>query len=157
MAFIDKYVGAVNSSNLIDDDTHHITDALAAAALSDLAGAGIGSLFSRAKYANGTPHKLFESGTHGLAQLLRIWTCIVTEKGRSRGWAPVPRTSWDIEAVRVLYARIAAASLAHWMGMPGIIAGGRFESDKVRDMISELEGLTQAHNARAAGMLRRVA
>lgn len=36
----------------------------------------------------------------------------------------------------------------------GEIDGGGFEREKALDMVSELEGLLQAHNARSAAILR---
>ncbi|MYM32229.1 hypothetical protein GTP58_28235 [Duganella sp. CY15W] len=62
MGFADRYLHAVNSSDLRDDEHHHATDALCAAVLADTASAGIGGLLSRVKYADGTQQKLLESG-----------------------------------------------------------------------------------------------
>jgi len=36
MPFEDRYLNALNSTNLLDDDKHHQTEALGAAALADL-------------------------------------------------------------------------------------------------------------------------
>lgn len=180
--YVEKYARSVNSSNLKDDATHHSTEALAAAALADVTGSGaiLGSLLARVKYADGTVHKLFEAGTANLAALLRIWTGVVTEKGRSRGWVKAT-TAWDMQAAMALYKRVAEQSLAHWLdgrcelcqgakvgpdrractccGGSGKaeIEAGRFESEKVKDMVSELEGLFQAHSGRAAAKLRSLA
>lgn len=177
MGFADRYLHAVNSSDLRDDEHHHATDALCAAALADTTGAGIGSLLSRVKYADGTQSKLFESGTANLAQLLRIWTLRVIEKGRERNWVKIGN-AWDGQAAEALYRRVAKRSLAHWLdgkcpscsgsgntqdrricvpckGTGKSEVGGQgFERERVLDMVSELEGLLAAHNARAAGMLR---
>lgn len=175
--FVEKYVFSVNSSNLQDDANHHRTDPLAAAALADTVGAGIGSLLARAKYADGTIHRDFESGSANLARLIRAWYEAVAEKGRSRGWVKTA-TQWDMAASFTLYRRVAEKSLAHWMdgkctdchgtgvtvdrrfcvsckgsGQAEVIAG-EFEKRKILDMVSELEGLFQAHNARAANRLR---
>ncbi|WP_225869899.1 hypothetical protein [Glaciimonas sp. PCH181] len=172
-------MSSVNSSDLRDDDRHHATDALAASAIADeTGGVGLGSLLYRVKYADGTVHKLFESGTNNLAALLRIWVVAVTEKAQARKWVPTPRTAWDMDAAYGLYRRVAEASLAHWMdgrcntcNGTGIqvtqhacpsckgtkraqIVGGRLESEKIADMVGELEGLYQAHGGRAAAMLR---
>lgn len=179
MSFAEKYVSSVNSSDLRDDDRHHATDALAASAIADETGAGLGSLLCRVKYADGTVHKLFEAGTNNLAALLRIWTAVVTEKGKARRWLPVPHTSWDMDATYKFYETVAATSLAHWMdgrcevckgtgiqvtqhaclsckgSKKAQIIAGRLEGEKIADMISELEGLYQAHGSRAAVMLRR--
>ncbi|MRW82908.1 hypothetical protein GJ698_02235 [Pseudoduganella sp. FT26W] len=178
MGFADRFLHAVNSTNLQDDAHHHDTDPLCAAALADTAGAGIGSLLSRVKYADGTQHKLFESGSANLAQLLRIWTARVIEKGRERKWLK-ENTAWDSDSAQKLYRRIAERSLAHWLdgkcpacsgsgntadrricapckgtGKAEIAGAGGFELEKVKDMVSELEGLLQSHNARAGGILR---
>lgn len=176
--FVEKYVDSVNSSNLQDDARHHQTDALAAAALADTVGAGLGSLLSRVKFADGAVHKDFESGSTNLAHLVRVWSAAVTEKGRARGWIKAT-TAWDMAAAHSLYARVAVKSLAHWLdgkctcchgtgvtterrfcipckgsGKTDIIAGD-FERRKILDMVSELEGLLQAHNARGANRLRQ--
>lgn len=177
--FVEKYVLSVNSSDLQDDERHHKTDALAAAALADQGGFGvIGSLLARAKFADGTPHKDFESGSANMAQLVKIWTNLVTEKGRSRGWVKAA-TAWDMAASYALYRRVAEKSLAHWLdGRCGAchgtgvtvdrrfcpcckgtgdaeIVAGEYEKTKIRDMVSELEGAFQAHSARATVKLRR--
>lgn len=177
MGFADRYLHAVNSSDLRDDEHHHATDALCAAALADTAGAGIGSLLSRVKYAGGTHHKLFESGSGNLASLLRIWTARVIEKGRERKWVKIGN-AWDGHAAEALYRRVAERSLAHWLdgkcascsgsgnttdrricvtckGTGKSEVGGQgYERERVLDMVSELEGLLQSHNARAAASLR---
>lgn len=177
MGFADPYLHAVNSSDLRDDEHHHATDALRAAALADTAGAGIGSLLSRVKYADGTQRKLFASGSANLAGLLRIWTQRVIEKGRERKWVKIGN-AWDGQAAEALYRRVAERSLAHWLdgkctscsgsgttmdrricvackGTGKSEVGGQgFERERVLDMVSELEGLLQAHNARAAASLR---
>jgi len=177
MGFADRYLHAVNSSNLQDDVHHHATDALCAAALADTTGAGIGSLLSRVKYADGTQHKLFESGSANLASLLRIWTARVIEKGRERKWVK-EGTAWDVQAAHGLYRRVAERSLAHWLdgkcpscsgtgntpdrricvpckgSCKADVGGAGFERERVLDMVSELEGLLCAHNARAGVMLR---
>lgn len=176
MGFADRYVMSLNSSNLMDDELHHATEALAAAALADANGSGLGALLCRVKYADGM-RKQFEAGSANLAHLLRIWGAAVAEKGRSRGWVKI-RAEWDISAAHALYRRVAEASLAHWLdgncepcGGTGVglmrlackccggtgkaqIVGGRFESDVIADMVSELQGLVDAHNSRAAGRMR---
>jgi len=178
--FSEKYIASVNARDLRDDELHYATTALVAAALADATGSGVlfGSLLCRVKYADGTVHKMFEAGTGNLAALLRIWTAAVTEKGRARVWMRA-NTAWDLQAAHTLYARVAHMSLAHWLdgrcepcGGAGVtqarrtctccagtgraqIEAGRFESDLVRDMVSELEGLYQKHGGRASSMLRR--
>jgi hypothetical protein len=177
MAFVEKYVASLNASSLLDDEHHHLTDALCAAALADSTGAGLGSLLSRVKYADGSVSKLFEGGAANLAQLLRIWTAAVIEKGRARKWVK-EGTAWDAQAAQALYRRVAERSLAHWLdgkckpcggagqtparrlctccGGTGQaeLEGGGFERERTLDMVSELEALMQAHNARAAVLLR---
>jgi len=165
MGFADRYLHAVNSSDLRDDEHHHATDALCAAALADTAGTGIGSLLSRVKYADGAQHKLFESGSANLAQLLRIWTARVIQKRRERKWVR-EGTPWDADSAQKLYRRVAERSLAHWLdgkcadcsgtgnskdrrictsckgiGKAEVAGAGGFELEKVKDMVSELEGL----------------
>ncbi|MDZ5633954.1 hypothetical protein [Janthinobacterium sp. GMG1] len=178
MGFAEKYVASINSTNLKDDERHHLTEALAAAALADRSGAGLGALLSRVKYADGAARQLFESGSANLAQLLRIWTAAVAEKGRSRGWVKA-NTAWDQQAAQALYRRVAHASLAHWLdgkcvacqgtgvtnnrqfcvpckggGKGEVQCAGGFEFERINDMVSELDGLVQSHNARAASRLR---
>src|SRR6516225_653504 len=117
MPFIEKYVAALNASNLQDDEHHRATHALTAAALADLTGGSgsiVGSMLGRAKYANGV-HKTFEAGTRDLAQLARVWEAVVIEKGRTRGWIKI-KHEWDIAAAHAMYRKIALHSLAHWLG-----------------------------------------
>jgi hypothetical protein len=180
--FVEKYLKSLNTSDLRDDELHHQTDALAAAALADLSGGSgdlFGSLLARTKYADGTHHKTFEAGNHNLAVLLRAWTKLVTQKGLDRQWLKI-KHEWDIKAAYGIYEKIARVSLAHWLqGECEVcngtkiaagractccagtgrqpIAGGALEVERVKDMISELEGLYQAHGARAAVKLRRAA
>jgi hypothetical protein len=179
--FAEKYAAAVNSSDLRDDEHHHQTRPLMAAARADLSGSDVvmGSLLARVRYADGTTHKLFEAGTANLAVLLKIWSNVVRAKGISRGWLPVPRTEWDMRARESLFQRVAAASLALWLGNlcsscngtgntadrrickgcqgsgKAELPSGRLEAEKTRDMLSELEGLHQAHLSRASALLRQ--
>lgn len=179
--FAAKYTRSLHSSDLRDDELHHSTEALRASAYADATGNEIvlGSLLTRVKYASGT-RKTFESGAGNMATLLRAWTAAVIEKGRSRGWMR-PTTPWDVEAAFRLYERVAHASLAHWIdGLCELCEGakvmkdrrtctccggtgraeieaGRFETDLILNMVSELEGIYQAHSGRAAAMLRRAA
>lgn len=179
--FVERYAFAVNTSDLRDDEFHHATDALVASAIADMTGSGavLGSLLARVKYADGTIHKLFESGTTNLAALLRIWTRTVTEKGRSRGWVTI-KAEWDVVAAHKLYEHVARASLAYWMdpnceacngarvtpdrrnclcchgsGRATIQESKRFVAERIADMVSELDGLFLTHSTRAAKMLRR--
>lgn len=180
MSFVEKYVQSLHSSNLRDDQGYFAAEALAAAALADRGGAGLGALLCRVKYADGTLDKAFEGNRGNLAQLLRLWTAAVTEKGRARGWVKA-NTAWDMQAAMTLYRRVAERSLQHWLdGKCGAchgsrvaarnticaackgsgkaeIQGGGFEKEKILDMISELEGQVQAHSARATARMRRSA
>lgn len=180
--FAKKYVKSVNSSDLRDDELHHSTDALAAAGLADKTGGGVlGSLLCRVKYSDGTIHRDFEAGSGNLAQLLREWSAVVVERGRSRGWVTI-RAEWDVVAAHKLYEHVARASLAYWMSglceacngakvtpdrrnCPCCKGSGRaviedpkkFVAERIADMVSELEGIFQAHSGRAASLLRRAA
>lgn len=176
MGYADRFVMSLGASTLQDDAQHHAAEPLAAAALADLTGAGFGALLTRVKYADGSISKTFESGTQNLAQLLRIWTNRVTEKGRERKWVK-EGTEWDVRAALTLYRRVAERSLAYWLDgkcgtchgtgtasrmicQPckgsgrGEIGGGGFERERSLDMVSELESLCCAHNGRAAMLLR---
>jgi hypothetical protein len=182
MPFADRYVNALNSSNLQDDEQHKQTEILAAAALADLTGGSgvvFGSMLARAKYADPVQHKTFESGNHNLAVLLKVWTEAVIQKGRDRKWIKIVNP-WDINALHGICKKIALHSLAHWLGgecevCHGTkIASGRacthcdgtgkepvkgcaLEIERIKDMISELEGLCQAHGARAGAKMRQAA
>ena len=174
MGFADKFVYSLKSSNLKDDAFHHDLDVIAAAALAG----DLGSLLCRVKYADGTINKLFEGNSGNLAQLLRIWTAAVSEKGRSRGWIK-SNTAWDQQAAQALYRRVAHASLAHWLddnckkchgtgvtvnrgicaeckgrGQAEVQCAGGFERERIADMVSELKGLVMAHHGRASTRLR---
>lgn len=90
-------------------------------------------------------------------------------------------TAWDQEAAQALYRRVAHASLAHWLedkceacrgtdvttnrqfcvpckgsGKATVQCAGGFERERIIDMVSELEGLVKAHNARAASKLKNI-
>ncbi|MDC8758578.1 hypothetical protein OIK44_13430 [Janthinobacterium sp. hw3] len=165
----------MGSRDLRDDAFHHDLDVIAAAALAG----DIGALLCRVKYADGTVNRLFEGNAGNLAQLLRIWTCKVGEKGRARRWVKT-NTAWDAQAANTLYRRVAEASLAHWLdgkckpcggtgvaarhaacpacagsGNAAVTCSGGFEREKIKDMVSELENLMQSHHARAARLLGR--
>lgn len=177
--FAKQYTKSVNSSDLRDDSRHHATDPLVASALADVHKTGLGPLLYRVKFTDGATHKLFESGSRNLAQLLRLWTEAVTEKGKSRLWM-VLNTEWDVNAAHRLYRSVAEKSLAYWMDSrcpachgatqdadrrtcdcckgTGVaeIEGGRYEVDRIKDMVSELDGLVAAHGSRADYALRRI-
>jgi len=179
--FAERYLNALSTSNLQDDDQHHHTEPLVAAALADLSG-GSGELFGtmllRAHIA-GVPRQPTESAARGLAVLLRIWTGEVARKGFDRKWINI-KYEWDITAAYAMYAKIARVSLAHWLGGEcqcchgtkivesracthcngtgrELVQGGALEREKVLDMVSELEGMFQAHSARAGARLRKAA
>lgn len=178
--FSERYVRAVRSSNLRDDAHHTSTEALFAAAMASKTGAGLGALLSRVKYADGTLAEAFAAGSTNLARLLAIWMTCVAEKGHQRVWLPA-RTAWDAQAQQALYRRVAMGSLAYWIdnrcgecrgagvlstrrlcpsckgtGRAEVAANvPRLEREKILDMVSELEGMVQAHNARAAQYMRR--
>lgn len=179
--FAERYLNALSTSNLQDDDQHHQTEPLVAAALADLSGGSgemFGSMLLRAHIA-GVPRQPVESAARELVILLRIWTGEVARKGFDRKWMNI-KAEWDIKAAYAMYAKIARVSLAHWLGgkcecchgakvvagracnhCDGTgrepVQGGAIEREKVLDMVSELEGLFQAHSARAAAKMRRAA
>jgi hypothetical protein len=181
MPFAERYLNALNSSNLQDDELHKQTEALAAAALADLAGGNgsiFGSMLTRAKFTSGAK-KAFDSGAADLAPLLRTWKGVVAKRGLDRGWFPAPRTEWDANAIHKRFAQIAEQSLAHWLdghceacngsavndrGLAckpcngsgkGEIPGDNTVAERTRDMVSELDGLCQAHSARAGAKMRQ--
>jgi hypothetical protein len=185
MPFAERYLNALNASNLKDDEQHKQTEVLAAAALADLSGGSgsiLGSMLARVKYADGTSHKTFESGNHNLAVLLKVWTDAVIEKGRARSWIKV-EAEWDVAAAIGIYKKIALHSLAHWLGgeceqcngtkistssgracthcadTPGRepVKGGTLEVRYIKDMVSDLESLCQSHGARAGAKMRKAA
>ena len=181
MSFVERYAHSLGSSDLTDDELHRKTEALAAAALADLTGGDrsiFGSMLARAK-AMGVPRQVFESSSAHLAPLIRTWELAVIEKGRSRGWMKIVH-AWDIEAAYGMYRKIARVSLAHWLDGACVtcngtmihdhractacagtgkepIKGGALEIERVKDMISELEGLHQAHCGRAGAKMREAA
>jgi hypothetical protein len=178
--FAERYARSLQSSDLRDDSQHTATEALFAAAIAGKTGAGLGALLSRVKYADGTPRQAFEAGSNNLARLLAIWLQCVTAKGKQRNWLPA-RTEWDAVAQQALFRRVAMGSLAYWIDsrcgtchgtgqhtnrrLCGACKGcgrdavaptaPRLERELIADMVSELEGMVQAHNARAAGIMRR--
>lgn len=173
MGFADRYISAIGSSNLLDDARHHQTDPLCAAALAG----DIGALLCRVKYADGTINRMFEGNQQNLAQLIRIWTAAVVEKGKARFWVK----SADAQLAYPLFKRVAEASLAHWLDShckkcagtgvtallgnrqctackgsgAGEITGMReYEKKLALDMVSELTALYDSHARRASSKLR---
>lgn len=175
MGFAEKFVASLQSSNLRDDAFHHDLDAIAAAALAG----DLGSLLCRVKYADGTINKLFEGNSGNLAQLLRIWTAAVTEKGKARRWVKI-NSERDVFTAHALYKRVAHASLAHWLdgrckccngtgvslrslrgcvtcsasGQADVVCSGGFERERIKDMVSELHSMLASHQWRANSILR---
>ena len=179
MGFADRYVSSLNASTLQDDEEHHAAEPLFAAAVADMAGAGLGALLTRVKYADGSIRKTFESGTQNLAQLLRIWTTAVIEKGRARRW--VRDEGIHPQIAGALYVRVADASLAHWLdghcktcagtgvaallgnractackgtGKAELTGMREYEKKLALDMVSELSALCDSHARRATARLR---
>lgn len=180
MGFADRYIHALNASNLKDDDRNHQAEPLIAAAFATAGLTGdIGPLLHRVKYADATMRQVFNSNLGNLAQLLRMWTAEVIKRGRARRWVP-ENTAWDAEAAQKLYQQVADASLAHWLfdrcepcggtGLTHILTckrcagSGRatldmaagFVREHTLDMVSELHSITDSHAARAASKLRQV-
>ena len=177
--FADRYVRSVNASNLKDDELHHNTDALAASAVADLKGCGLGAMLCRVKYADGIVHKDFESGSHNMAQLLKTWVDLVERRAKQRHWMKTPRTAWDAQAAFGLYRAVAHKSLAYWLdgsceccrgsgvnpdeskckpcdgsGKQEIKGSSHFETERIKDMVSELQGILDSYGARAAKEMR---
>ena len=177
MGFADRYVCSLNASTLQDDEEHHAAEPLFAAAVADMTGAGLGALLTRVKFADGSIRKTFESGTQNLAQLVRIWTHAVAEKGKARGWVK----NGDVAIAHILYNRVAKASLAHWLdghckvcsgtgvmallghrtcsackgtGAADITGMREYEKKLALDMVSELTALCDSHARRAGARLR---
>ncbi len=178
--FAHKYTRSLHSSDLRDDEFHHSPEALRASAYADKTGREIivGSLLCRVKFSAGS-HKTFGPDDANLAQLVKAWHTAVAEKGRARGW--VKPDPFVINLPEKFYERVAHVSLAYWIdsncehcngtkvnhdrrtcphcqgsGKAPIIAS-RFETGIVLDLVSELEGIFQAHSGRANSMLRRAA
>ncbi|MEJ7804858.1 MAG: hypothetical protein WKG03_02915 [Telluria sp.] len=115
MSFAERYVSALNTSDLRDDERHHATEPLVASGLADVgSGELLGSLLCRAKYSDGTIHKEFEAGSINVVALHSEWEPAVIKRGESRGWMTV-NFEWDIAAARATYRKIARVSLAHWL------------------------------------------
>lgn len=181
MAFADRYINALSSGNLQDDERHHSTETLAAAGIADLGGGSImGSLLARVKFADGVANSTIDVSNSNLVQLLKQWHIEVEKKGRARVWVKIA-SDRDIQTAHALYKRVAERSLAHWLdgkckfcngtkivgasackecfgsGSAHIEGGSQYERERVRDMVSELEAMHQAHSGRAGSLLRRLA
>jgi DnaJ-class molecular chaperone len=179
--FAERYLASLNTTDLRDDEQHRRTEALAAAALADLSGGSgniFGSMLARAK-VNAIAREEFGSGVEGLPALLRAWEGAVIRKGVDRKWIKIVHT-WDIGILEGICKKIARVSLAHWLdGACEVcngttvssgrscshcdgtgrepVQGGALEIDRVKDMISDLEGIYQAHGGRAGAKMRQAA
>lgn len=178
MGFADRYVCSLNASTLRDDEDHHAAEPLFAAAVADMTGAGLGALLTRVKFADGSVRKTFESGTQNLAQLVRLWTEAVVQKGKDRRWVK----NEDVAIAHGLYKRVAQASLAQWLDGRCMVCAGTgvsalmgnrschtckgsgvadishlcgYEKKIALDMVSELAALCDSHARRAGARLRR--
>ena len=106
--FAERYLNALSTSNLQDDDQHHQTEPLVAAALADLSG-GSGALFGtmllRASIA-GVPRQAIASSARDLGVLLHVWTGEVARMGFDRKWMNI-KAEWDIKCrvCRVCHVR----------------------------------------------------
>ena len=103
----------------------------------------------------------------------------MARKGFDRNWMNI-KAEWDIKAAYVMYAKVARVGLAQWLGGEWSacngtkvvasrvcshcggtgrepIQGGALEIERIRDMVSELQGLYQTHSARASAKMRRAA
>jgi hypothetical protein len=114
MAFAERYAAALPGS-LKDDEHHHATEVLAAAAIADRSARHIGALLHRVKYGNAIK-KTFEGDSHALATLQREWREIVFTKGRERKW--IRDKDWPNigHLFPAMADRIADTSLAHYLG-----------------------------------------
>ena len=177
MHFPSAYANSVNNSNLKDDDLHHNCVPLAASGWAGRDMSELGALLMRAKMADGTPSKLFETGCRNLGPILRLWVPLVREKGKARKWRR-ENTDRDISTAEALYKRVADSSLAYWMddrcnecqgatvdsdrrtcqrchgsGKEELLMAPN-EKDITLDLVSELEDILQSHSRRAAPLVR---
>jgi DnaJ-class molecular chaperone len=182
MPFAERYLNALNSSNLQDDELHRQTEPLKAAALADLSGGSgsvFGSMLARAK-VDVLAHKTFESGTQGLTALIRVWREEVRRRGTERKWVKIG-SERDIQTAHALYMRVSEKSLAHWLdpnckvcngtkvvarqackgcggsGVAPIECTSQYERERIKDMVSDLEGIYQSHGSRAGAKMRQAA
>lgn len=168
MEFVDRYARALGASNLQDRQAEPL---LAAAFAAAGATGELGPLLLRVRYVDDplrTPSNL--------AQLLRLWTAHVINRGRARKWAS-EKTPWDAQTAHTLYRTVAELSLAHWLdgvckscngtgkhdndacrdcagkGDTPVQHAGAFVRERVKDMVSELHGIASDHAARANARL----
>lgn len=179
MGFADKYLHAICSTDLRDDQFHHQTHALAASAIADASARGIGSLLHRVRYASTLSHQ-FEDNDGLVAELLRKWHAIVIEKGSARKWIKSDDVAKIGHLAPMLYKRVAEASLAHYLdgkcptchgskvsedrrvcapcmgtGEVMIMGVSGWERNLILDMVSELMSLESSHSGAASALLRR--
>lgn len=177
MSFTDRYITAIGASNLKDDERHHQTEPLMAAAFAAVGVGDLAPLLHRAKFANAPARQAFEGNPANLAQLLRMWLQEVIKRGRARKWMQ-ENTAWDVDAAQKLYRTVAEASLAYWLdstckccngtgviqryqcrpcagsGNAPIEVEGAFVLERTKDMVSELHSIVNSHSTRAAARLR---
>lgn len=179
MGFSDRYLHAICSTDLRDDQFHHQTHVLAASAIADASARNLGSLLVRVKYADTLGHQ-FEDNAGNLARLVREWLAVVTEKGTARHWIKVQDIPTIGHLAPAMYKRVAEASLAHYLdgkcpvcrgskvsmdrrgcgtckgtGDAEIVGMSNHEKNKVLDMVSELMSLESSHSGAANALLRR--
>jgi hypothetical protein len=181
MGFADRYIHALNASNLKDDERHHQAEPLIAAAFAaaNLTG-DLGPLLHRVKFTDTAARTTFEGNPGNLAQLLRLWTAEVVKRGRARRWVP-ENTAWDTDAAAKLYRSVAEHSLAYWLdgkcepcggsgvkearacrccsgsGNAELTMAAGFVREHALNMVSELHNIADSHAARAASKLRPAA
>lgn len=179
MGFCERFVHALSSTDLRDDEFHHQTHALAASAIADASARQIGSLLHRVKFADTLGHQ-FEDRPENLAKLLRQWHLIVAEKGAARKWIRPQDVPTIGHLAPAMYARVAEASLAHYLdgkcptchgskvgedrrkcvkcdgsGDAKILGMSDFELGRTMDMVGELTALESSHSGAANALLRR--
>jgi hypothetical protein len=179
MGFCDRYIHSLHSTDLRDDEFHHMTDALQAASWANGVSRGIGSLLARVKYAS-TLGRQFEDRPEVLAKLIREWHAIVAEKGAARKWIKTEDIPTIGHLAPAMYKRVADASLAHYLdgkcvecrgskvsihrticgackgsGDATIVGLGNLETKYAMDMVSELMSLESSHSGAANKLLWR--
>lgn len=158
MGFAENYAVSLGASNLRDDAHHHRAEVLAADAF---AARRFSGLLYRAKCGG---------DEKALAELAPLWVERVKLMGAARRWLK-PRTEWDARSAERLYVVVAERSLWHWIdgrckacggaeclacngtGKEAII-GAKLVVERVKDMISVLQQIEDAHAQRAARYMR---
>ena len=159
------------------DQFHENTLPLAASGWAGRDISELGMLLSRIKYADGTPSKVFESGSRNLGPILAIWIPMVKAKGEQRKWVPTI-TPREILNAEEMYKRVGESALAYWLdpfcpvchgakqdadrrtcdpckgtGVAELLMGRR-DKELALDLVSELEDMLQSHSRRSAYILR---